>query len=524
MGGWGGPHAEEPARPWAEQSTEQRAPGRPPTQYTAADGPAPGRPPAPLQAYEKSKSVKGRAQAAVYSAVIFLACRQTGYPRTFKEICASVPQAAKKVQQLLGPPPGQPPGVGCGGSIGGQLPPEEALGWFLGGAGGAEAERAAAVLEKWVGGPAGVLGGGQRGSQVPAAAPPEPGRRQKPVALTFTCSAPLLSALGRTLGACTRRSWPTCSSRRRATSRARWAGGQAGQRWEERWRARGGCPCGLEGRSMLPPLPCHAAKMPRSAHCACSAPRTVHPEAKPCAAPRAAAQVVSIHPENILRRHMSTLGFNNEDMKAAIALANAAVPQASTCSAPLGTIPSAAPPAPHHRSLSPLQPLRHWRRSAASLSLLAVAFHAPPPAGLCASASNMHRPGAQAVHAEPDGSCCAALRCAAPCRRGRPATSCGPGTARAPSPVPGPSSTSSPSSPAAARWGAAPAQRVLRSTGVRPMLGSALCFPAGRRQEPGNGAPQACAPTRPEEPTPLTLRRPALPLPLPLLPPRSGRR
>ncbi|GAB4819087.1 hypothetical protein N2152v2_006133 [Parachlorella kessleri] len=48
------------------------------------------------EAYEKSKSVKGRAQAAVYSAVIFLACRQTGYPRTFKEICASVPQAAKK--------------------------------------------------------------------------------------------------------------------------------------------------------------------------------------------------------------------------------------------------------------------------------------------------------------------------------------------------------------------------------------------------------------------------------------------
>lgn len=69
---------------------------------TLACGPQP-RPTFPpsarrTQAYEKSKSVKGRAQAAVYSAVIFLACRQTGYPRTFKEICASVPQAAKKVR------------------------------------------------------------------------------------------------------------------------------------------------------------------------------------------------------------------------------------------------------------------------------------------------------------------------------------------------------------------------------------------------------------------------------------------
>jgi transcription initiation factor TFIIIB Brf1 subunit/transcription initiation factor TFIIB len=35
---------------------------------------------------------------AVFCAVIFLACRQTGYPRTFKEICATVPQAEKKVR------------------------------------------------------------------------------------------------------------------------------------------------------------------------------------------------------------------------------------------------------------------------------------------------------------------------------------------------------------------------------------------------------------------------------------------
>jgi transcription initiation factor TFIIB len=47
-------------------------------------------------ALEKSKAVKTRAQSAVVAAVIFLACRQTGYPRTFKEIRAYVPQARVK--------------------------------------------------------------------------------------------------------------------------------------------------------------------------------------------------------------------------------------------------------------------------------------------------------------------------------------------------------------------------------------------------------------------------------------------
>jgi hypothetical protein len=39
------------------------------------------------------------------------------------------------------------------------------------------------------------------------------------------------------------------------------------------------------------------------------------------------SEVGSIHPENYLRRFMSMLSFNNQDMKAAIELANAAVPQ-----------------------------------------------------------------------------------------------------------------------------------------------------------------------------------------------------
>ena len=38
-------------------------------------------------------------------------------------------------------------------------------------------------------------------------------------------------------------------------------------------------------------------------------------------------QVGSIHPENFLRRFMSLLQFNNTDMRAAVELANAAVPQ-----------------------------------------------------------------------------------------------------------------------------------------------------------------------------------------------------
>jgi len=48
------------------------------------------------EASEKSKSVKGKAQPAVVAAVVFLACRQTGYSRTFKEICAFVPTAKVK--------------------------------------------------------------------------------------------------------------------------------------------------------------------------------------------------------------------------------------------------------------------------------------------------------------------------------------------------------------------------------------------------------------------------------------------
>ena len=47
-------------------------------------------------ALEKSKAAKTRAQSAVIAAVVFLACRQTGYPRTFKEIRAYVPQARVK--------------------------------------------------------------------------------------------------------------------------------------------------------------------------------------------------------------------------------------------------------------------------------------------------------------------------------------------------------------------------------------------------------------------------------------------
>ena len=48
------------------------------------------------EAHEKSRAIRGKSQAAVYAAIIFLACRQQGYPRTFKEICAFVPQASKK--------------------------------------------------------------------------------------------------------------------------------------------------------------------------------------------------------------------------------------------------------------------------------------------------------------------------------------------------------------------------------------------------------------------------------------------
>jgi transcription initiation factor TFIIB len=48
------------------------------------------------EAQEKSKSVKSKGIAPAVAAVVFLACRQMGYPRTFKEICAFVPQAKFK--------------------------------------------------------------------------------------------------------------------------------------------------------------------------------------------------------------------------------------------------------------------------------------------------------------------------------------------------------------------------------------------------------------------------------------------
>jgi transcription initiation factor TFIIB len=48
------------------------------------------------EAHEKSKSVRSRSHHAVVAAVVFLACRQTGYSRTFKEICAFVPEARVK--------------------------------------------------------------------------------------------------------------------------------------------------------------------------------------------------------------------------------------------------------------------------------------------------------------------------------------------------------------------------------------------------------------------------------------------
>lgn len=48
------------------------------------------------QAYDNAKSIKGKSQAAVLAAIVFLACRHTGNARTFKEICAVVPQASVK--------------------------------------------------------------------------------------------------------------------------------------------------------------------------------------------------------------------------------------------------------------------------------------------------------------------------------------------------------------------------------------------------------------------------------------------
>lgn len=62
-------------------------------------------------ALARSRAVRGKAQAAVYAAVIFLACRQCGYSRSFKEICAFVPQASKKARASRG-------GGGFGGTEG----------------------------------------------------------------------------------------------------------------------------------------------------------------------------------------------------------------------------------------------------------------------------------------------------------------------------------------------------------------------------------------------------------------------
>jgi hypothetical protein len=60
--------------------------------------------PKPLcpQAYDNAKSIKGKSQAAVLSAIVFLACRHTGNARTFKEIVAVVPQARVKVGRCGG--------------------------------------------------------------------------------------------------------------------------------------------------------------------------------------------------------------------------------------------------------------------------------------------------------------------------------------------------------------------------------------------------------------------------------------
>lgn len=62
------------------------------------------------EAAEKSRSVRGRSQAAVYAAVVFMACRQQNIARTFKELCAYAPQASKKVGRV----------GGHGGGVGGK--------------------------------------------------------------------------------------------------------------------------------------------------------------------------------------------------------------------------------------------------------------------------------------------------------------------------------------------------------------------------------------------------------------------
>lgn len=45
---------------------------------------------------QDAKALKGRGLQSMYAACLFVACRQGGLPRTFKEICAVVPDANKK--------------------------------------------------------------------------------------------------------------------------------------------------------------------------------------------------------------------------------------------------------------------------------------------------------------------------------------------------------------------------------------------------------------------------------------------
>ena len=45
---------------------------------------------------DSAKGVRGRGAAAIAAAVIYIACRQEGAPRTFKEIVAAAPDAAKR--------------------------------------------------------------------------------------------------------------------------------------------------------------------------------------------------------------------------------------------------------------------------------------------------------------------------------------------------------------------------------------------------------------------------------------------
>ena len=54
------------------------------------------------EAHDNSKSIKGKSQAAVLAAVVFIACRQTGNARSFKEICKVVANASVKASRARG--------------------------------------------------------------------------------------------------------------------------------------------------------------------------------------------------------------------------------------------------------------------------------------------------------------------------------------------------------------------------------------------------------------------------------------